>query len=132
MKTAPDHPSLPYWLYFKGGIYARQGWNEKALEYCARSVSLQPSFPASLLEYSNALGKAGRFEEAIELAQQVAVLNPRGSQDAYMRELLITTGSRERAETHISGLVTAGIFQGDLQWPVLNKPDHLLERASLN
>lgn len=132
LKTAPDHPSLPYWLYFKGGIYARQGWNEKALEYCARSVSLQPSFPASLLEYSNALGKAGRFEEAIELAQQVAVLNPRGSQDAYMRELLITTGSRERAETHISGLVTAGIFQGDLQWPVLNKPDHLLERASLN
>jgi adenylate cyclase len=132
LKTAPDHPSLPYWFYFKGGIYARQGWNEKALEYCGRSVSLQPSFPASLLEYSNALGKAGRFEEALELVQQVAVLNPRGSQEAYMRELLITTGSRERAQTHIAGLVTAGIFQGGLQWPLLSKPDPLLERVISN
>ena len=130
LKTAPDHPSFPYWLYFKGGVYANQGLHQQALDFCRRSVMRQPSLPVSLIEYANALGHSGQMDEAREIAGQVAVMNPRASQEAYMRELLITTGSRERAQTHISGLVAAGIFQGDVPWPVLSKPDPPSVRGS--
>jgi hypothetical protein len=50
----------------------------------------------------------------------MVAVNPTGTQAAYMTELLITTGSPERAEPHIRGLVAAGIFQGDLTWPQLS------------
>jgi tetratricopeptide (TPR) repeat protein len=121
--SAPDHPSLPYWLCFQAGTFGRQGRHQEAAECAARSVTLQPRFAPGLAEYANALGYLGRVNRALELAGQMVAANPNGTQEAYMKELLITTGSRERAETHIGGLIAAGIFRGDVPWPTLVNHD---------
>src|SRR5581483_6843299 len=68
---APDHPSLPYWLCFKAGIYGREGKHQEAADCAARSVTLQPRFAPGLAEHANALGYLGRFPEAFELAGQM-------------------------------------------------------------
>jgi len=127
---APNHPSLPYWLCFKAGIFGREGRHQEAAESAGRSVTLQPRFAPGLAEYANALGHLGRFDEARELAGQMVAANPNGTQEAYMKELLITTGSRERAETHIGGLIAAGIFKGDIPWPIPVQHDSHLKRPT--
>ena len=127
---APNHPSLPYWLCFNAGIFTREGKHSEAAEAAGRSVTLQPRFAPGLAAYANALSYLGRFEQAFELAGQMVAANPNGTQEAYMKELLVTTGSRERAEPHIGGLLAAGIFRGDVPWPTLEKHDNLLKRPT--
>ncbi len=116
LSTAADHPSAGYWHCFQSGIYAREGKWEEAAESARRGITIQPRFAPGLAAYANALCCLGRFEEAGEVAMQMVAVNPTGTQAAYMTELLITTGSPERAEPHIRGLVAAGIFRGDLPW----------------
>jgi tetratricopeptide (TPR) repeat protein len=121
--SAPDHPSLPYWLCFKAGIFGREGKHQEAADCGRRGVLLQPRFTPGLAEYANALAHLGRTEEAMQQIVQLMTVNPKASQEAYMLALLVCTGSRERAETHISGLIAAGIFKGDIPWPALPHPD---------
>jgi predicted Zn-dependent protease len=109
--NTPDHPSLPYWLYFRAGVCAREGKFEEAAESARRSAELQPRFTLALMEYANALGFLGRNEEAAAAAMQAAALNPGATQETYTGELLITTGSADRAQPHLGGLVAAGIFK---------------------
>jgi adenylate cyclase len=128
--NAPDHPSLPYWLCFKAGTLGREGRHQEAAEAAARGVMLQPRFAPGLVEYANALGYLGRVDDARDLAGRMVAANPNGTQEAYMKELLITTGSRQRAETHIGGLIAAGIFKGDVPWPTPLHHDTNPDRAS--
>jgi serine/threonine protein kinase/Tfp pilus assembly protein PilF len=125
---APSHPSLPYWLCFKGGVLLREGRNEEAAAYAQRCITLQPRFAPGLAQYANALGLLGRFDEAREIAMQMVVANPNGTQQAYMKALRITTGAQERAEPHIRGLIAAGIFKGDVPWPTPVQHDRDLKR----
>ena len=127
---APNHPSMPYWLCFKAGIFGREGNHEGAAEAARRGVVLQPRFAHGLAAYANALGYLGRFAEAYELVPQMIAANPHGTQEAYMKALLITTGARERAEVHIGGLIAAGIFKGDVPWPTLAHHDSTLKRPT--
>jgi serine/threonine protein kinase/tetratricopeptide (TPR) repeat protein len=120
LTTASDHPSTGYWHCFKAGILTRESRWEEAAEAARRGITIQPRFAPGLAAYANALCCLGRCDEAVEVATQMVAVNPTGTQAAYMTELLITTGSPERAEPHIRGLVAAGIFQGDLTWPQLS------------
>jgi tetratricopeptide (TPR) repeat protein len=112
IENSPDHPSLPYWLYFKAGIHTREGDFEKAAACALRSLELQPRFTIALAEYANALGCLGRFDEAREVMGRVMALNPNASAEAYMTELLLTNRTKESAEMHVRGLVAAGIYKG--------------------
>ncbi|HEY3439811.1 MAG TPA: protein kinase [Paludibaculum sp.] len=106
----PDHPSMPYWLYFRSGALVRLGRLEDALEATHRSIELQPRFTLVLVAMANVLGHLGRNAEAMEVIGQVLALNPQTNQDAYLTELTHITRSRERAEPHFAGLIKAGIF----------------------
>ncbi len=106
----PDHPSMPYWLYFQSGALLRLGRLEDALESTRRSIELQPRFTLVLVAMANVLGHLGRNSEAMEVIGQVLALNPHTNQDAYLTELTHITRTRERAEPHFAGLVKAGIF----------------------
>ena len=106
----PDHPSMPYWLYFHSGALLRLGRLEDALEATRRSIELQPRFTLVLVAMANLLGHLGRHSEAMEVIGQVLTLNPHTNQDAYLTELTHITRTRERAEPHFAGLVQAGIF----------------------
>jgi serine/threonine protein kinase/tetratricopeptide (TPR) repeat protein len=122
LTTAADHPSTGYWHCFQAGIYTREGkWEEAAASAC-RGITIQPRFAPGLAAYANALCCLGRGDEAREIAMQMVAVNPTGTQAAYMTELLLTTGSPERAEPHIRGLVAAGIFRGDLPWVLPTPP----------
>ncbi|HZL56368.1 MAG TPA: protein kinase [Bryobacteraceae bacterium] len=108
--NTPDHPSLPYWLYFKAGVCAREGRFEEAADCACKSAELQPRFSLALLEYANALGSLGRQEEALDAMREVLAVNPGATQAMYIAELTITTGSADRVRPHIEGLIAAGIF----------------------
>ncbi len=111
IRDTPDHPSLPYWLYFKAGVCFREGKFEEAAACARRVIELQPRFPIGYTAYANALGHLGRYPEAMEAIGHVMALNPNASQEAYMNELLQVVGTRERMEPHIGGLMAAGIFK---------------------
>ena len=106
----PDHPSMPYWLYFQSGALVRLGQFEDALEATRRSIELQPRFTLALVAMANVLGRLGRNSEAMEIIGQVLALNPHTNQDAYLTELTHIARTRERAEPHFAGLIKAGIF----------------------
>jgi eukaryotic-like serine/threonine-protein kinase len=111
IRDTPDHPSLPYWLYFKSGVSCREGKFEEAAECAQRVIELQPRFPIGYMALANALGHLGQHQKAFEAIGQVMALNPNASQEAYMAELLLVVGSPERMEPHLGGLFAAGIFK---------------------
>ena len=55
----PDHPSLPYWYYFKAGAYFRQQDFAAAAECAQKSFELQPRYVIARMSYANALGALG-------------------------------------------------------------------------
>lgn len=110
LESAPDHPSLPYWLYFKTGVCARQRDFQGAAECARRSTEIQPRFVLAFLEYANALGMLGRHEQAGEVMAKVKVLSPTTTQEVYVNLITQTTRSPERAEAHLGGLFAAGIY----------------------
>jgi serine/threonine protein kinase/tetratricopeptide (TPR) repeat protein len=112
IESTPDHPSMPYWLYFLAGIFARQGRFEKAAECGRRSVEQQPRFIVGLIEHANALGALGRHDEARRVIGQAMALSPNTSEEFYMIQLVNVTRTLERARPHVSGLIAAGIFKG--------------------
>ena len=112
IRNTPDHPSLPYWLYFNAGTYTREEKWQEAADCARRSLELQPRFTIAIAEYANALGCLGRFEEAREAMSKLAAINPNASFEAYIGELYLTNRTREQALLHIKGLAAAGILPG--------------------
>lgn len=110
LKTAPDHPSLPYWLYFKAGTCAHQDDFEEAAASARRATEIQPRFALAYMEYANALGMLGKLEEARAAVAKMTALNPAITQDVYSNLVSQTTGSAQRAEPHLRGLFQAGIY----------------------
>lgn len=110
LATAPDHPSLPYWLYFKAGTCAHQeDWDDAAA--CARrATEIQPRFTLAYLEYANAIGMLGKTDDARAAVQKMNALNPAMTQEVYAHLVSQTTGSSQRAEPHLRGLFAAGIY----------------------
>ena len=113
LRDTPDHPSMPYWLYFKAGVCFRQGKYHEALECTRECVERQPHFLVGLLSHANALGMVGRYEEARKVVQQVVTLSPGAGEQQYIRELTNTVCTRDRVDPHIAGLIAAGIFKGE-------------------
>jgi serine/threonine protein kinase/tetratricopeptide (TPR) repeat protein len=111
IRDAPDHPSQPYWLYFKSGVCVRQGKFQEATDCAQRSTELQPRFLIAMVAHANALGHLGRLPEAFEVIGRALALNPDVKQEAYLTELMQIGRTRERIMPHIGGLVAAGIFK---------------------
>lgn len=110
LKTAPDHPSLPYWLYFKAGACAHQEDFAEAAASARRAAEIQPRFALAHLEYANALGMLGKHEEARAAAAKMQTLSPAITQEVYVNLVQQTTRSPQRAEPHLRGLFVAGIY----------------------
>jgi serine/threonine protein kinase/Flp pilus assembly protein TadD len=111
LQTAPDHPYLPYWLYFKAGVCARQGNFQEAADAARHSVEMQPRFALAFIELANALGYLGKHDEARQIMAKLAAMSPGTTQEIYLQQVLLTTGSPERSECHVGGLFAAGVFK---------------------
>jgi non-specific serine/threonine protein kinase len=110
LDTAPDHPSLPYWLYFKAGTCAHQEDYKEAAACAQRSTEIQPRFALAYLEYANAAAMLGKTQEAREAVKKINTLNPAITQEVYSNLVLQTTRSPARAEPHLRGLYASGIY----------------------
>jgi serine/threonine protein kinase/tetratricopeptide (TPR) repeat protein len=111
LETTPDHPSFPYWLYFKGGVLTRQGRLEEAAGCAGRTVELQPHFFLAAVMLANALGALGRAEEARGVWQRVRAVHPAFAAQAYAHDIRLQALTPERAEPHLAGLRAAGILE---------------------
>jgi TolB-like protein/Tfp pilus assembly protein PilF len=111
LETTPDHPSLPYWLYFKGGVLTRQGRLEEAAGCAGRTVELQPHFFLAAVMLANALGSLGRPEEARAAWERVQAVHPGFTPEGYAHEIQLQALTPEKAEPHLAGLRTAGILR---------------------
>jgi TolB-like protein/tRNA A-37 threonylcarbamoyl transferase component Bud32 len=112
LETAPEHPSVPYWTYFKGGVLTRQGSLQEAAECASRTVELQPYFFLASVMLANALGALGRLDEARAAWARVAAIHPAFAAAGYARDIGFQAVTPERALPHLSGLREAGILPG--------------------
>lgn len=110
LETTPDHPSVPYWSYFKGGVLTRQGRLEEAAECARRTVELQPYFFLAAVMLANAQGALGHVEEARALWQRVAAIHPVFTAAGYAHDIGLQALTSERAEPHLAGLRKAGLL----------------------
>jgi TolB-like protein/Flp pilus assembly protein TadD len=111
LETTPDHPSVPYWSYFKGALLTRQGELEQAVACSRRTVELQPYFFLAAVMLANALGALGRLDEARAAWQRVAAIHPAFPAAAYAYDIQLQALAPERAEPHLAGLRKAGLLQ---------------------
>ena len=61
LATAPNHPMVPFWLYFKANAFARQDRYEEAAEFARKSIEARPSYSGAWVTLANAFGQLGRF-----------------------------------------------------------------------
>jgi adenylate cyclase len=110
LETTPDHPSVPYWLYFKGAVLTRQGQLDEAAECARRTVELQPYFFLASVMLANALGSLDRLEEARAAWQRVQAIHPAFPAACYAHDIHLQALTPERAEPHLAGLRKAGLL----------------------
>ena len=108
LKTAPDHPSVPYWLFFKAAACMRLDRTADGVEAARQSTALQPNFFLSRIGYANALGRVGQTAAAMDEIGRVIGINPSISPETYMASVRLLSRTDERAEKHLAGLRAAG------------------------
>jgi tetratricopeptide (TPR) repeat protein len=109
-EQAPDHPSVPYWYFFRAAACARQGRYQESLEAAGRSVELNPGYYIARGPHANALGYLGRVEEARESWRLGQALNPAFTPEFYRTLARDVMVHEERARPHLGGLVAAGLL----------------------
>lgn len=110
LETAPDHPSVPYWEYFRAGVLTRQGDLAGAVQGVRRCMELQPHYLLAPVMLANALGSLGRSEEAKATWQAVCAAHPGFTAEGYARDILWQARIAGRAAPHLDGLRAAGIL----------------------
>ena len=106
----PEHPSAPYWYFFKAMACTRLGNFEEAVTCAFKCVEMHPHFYMAHYVLANGLGHVGRHDEArAEMATALAI-NPHMSEPLLAREWIVITRDQEMAEAQLAGLRKAGIF----------------------
>ena len=108
LRTAPDHPSVPYWLYFKTAALTRLGLPAEAADAASESVAAQPHFFLARIAYANTLGLLGQTDRARAELERVLTINPAFTAEVYVQSVYLVTRTDERAAPHLAGLRAAG------------------------
>ena len=111
LAAAPNHPMVPYWLYFKANACAREDRFEDAVRFARRSVEAQPGYAGAWVALANALGQLGRIDEAREAMQRARRANPAMTTEHLAAQIRILAGGRpDRSEKSLAGLKAAGLL----------------------
>ena len=113
LETAPDHPSVPYWEYFRAAVLSRQGDLDGAQRCLARCLELQPQYLLAAVMLANVQGSLGRVDEARATWQAVGAAHPGFTAEGYARDVRWQARSAERTAPHLAGLRAAGILRED-------------------
>jgi serine/threonine protein kinase/Flp pilus assembly protein TadD len=106
----PEHPSVPYWYFFKAITCTRLGNFEEAVTCAFKCVEMHPHFYMARYVLANALGHLGRYEEARTEMATTLTINPHVSEALLAREWEVITRDPEMTEVQLAGLRKAGIF----------------------
>ncbi|MGA2979317.1 MAG: protein kinase [Terriglobales bacterium] len=106
----PEHPSVPYWYFFKAMACTRLGHFEEAVTCAFKCVEMHPNFYIARYTLANALGHVGRYDEARAEMATALTINPHLSEPLMTREWVVIIRDRQLAETQLAGLRKAGIF----------------------
>ncbi len=108
---APNHPMVPYWLYFKANACLREDRSEDAVEFARMSDEAQPGYAGAWVTLANALGQLGRIDEARQAMSRALRANPALTPEHLAGQIRILAGGRhELAEKSLSGLKAAGLL----------------------
>jgi serine/threonine protein kinase/tetratricopeptide (TPR) repeat protein len=106
----PEHPSVPYWYFFKSMACTRLEHFEEAVACAFKCVEMHPNFYIARYVLANALGHVGRYDEARAEMATVLAINPNISEPLLDREWMVITRDRQLADGFIAGVRKAGIF----------------------
>ncbi len=111
LASAPNHPMVNYWLYFKANACLREGRAEDAARAARKSVEMQPGYAGAWVTLANALGQMGQFDEARDAMGQARKANPALTPEHLFEQIQIAGGGdAAHAEQALSGLKAAGLL----------------------
>lgn len=111
LASAPDHPMVPYWLYFKANACALEGRYEDSARCARKSVDIQPGYTGAWVALANALGHLGRTEEARHAMDRALHANPAMTPQHLAEQIAVAAGGdRDHAEKSLAGLKAAGLL----------------------
>lgn len=108
--TAPKHPSVPYWYFFQAIAEQRLGNHDEAIELAEKCLARHPAWVFAWLVIANAHCENNDTEDASAALQQAAGVNPFLTIDLYAQNTYRITGSKERAQPFIGGLIKQGLI----------------------
>ncbi len=111
LKTAPKHPSTPYWNFFRAVALVSQGKLEDGEASAQAVLTAQPFFYASWLVLANIYGRRGEYDEARVAAQKAQEINPFLTPQLSAVNTLTLCMSEEQAEPFLCGLRSAGLIE---------------------
>jgi tetratricopeptide (TPR) repeat protein len=106
----PEHPSVPYWYFFKAMACTRLGHFEEAVTCAFKCVEMHPHFYIARYVLANALGHVGRYEEARAEWATVLAINPYVTESLLSREWEVINPDPELGDVQLAGARKAGIF----------------------
>ena len=111
LATAPNHPMVSYWLYFKANACALEERFEDAARFARQSLDIQPRYTGAWVALANALGRLGRTEEARQAMAQALRANPNMTPEHLAEQIKIAAGGdAEHADKALAGLKAAGLL----------------------
>ena len=111
LAAAPNHPMVPYWLYFKANACVREARYEDAERFARKSLEAQPGYAGAWIALANALGQLGRLDEARAAMERALKANPALTPQHLADQIRILAGGREEpAEASLAGLKAAGLL----------------------
>ncbi len=111
LAAAPNHPMVPYWLYFKANACAREERYEDAVRFARKSLDVQPGYAGAWVALANALGQLGQKEEARQAMTRALRANPAMTPEHLVEQIRVTAGGdEERATKSLAGLKAAGLL----------------------
>lgn len=106
----PEHPSVPYWYFFKSMACTRLAHFEEGVTCAAKCIEMHPNFYIARYMLANALGQVDRYDEARTEMATVLTINPNIKEPLLDREFMVITRDRELTERFLLGLRKAGVF----------------------
>jgi len=110
LADTPEHPSVPYWYFFKSMACTRLSNFEEAVTCASKCVEMHPHFFVARYVLANALGHVGRYDEARSEMATALAINPNMNEATVAREWEAINRDPELAELQLAGARKAGIF----------------------
>lgn len=104
LEIAPNHPSTPYWEFFKAIAEQARGNHQAAIDQANSSLIGQPGWAHNYFVIANACCELDKVEEAKTAIASAGMINPFLTADLYAENVNRITCDPSMSEPFIGGL----------------------------